>query len=120
MSCVVSQNGDLWTIDEAHEAYPRYRKAGPSATPENGAGTHLKKFFWKWFGQKASPTCSCNAVAERMDRMGPQWCRENMEWILGEVQKNAEKRGLPFIKAVVEPIVLLAIRKAERDQRQGE
>jgi hypothetical protein len=54
-----------------------------------------------------------------MDTMGPQWCRDNMAWILEQVKKNAEKRGLPFIRAVVEPIVLLAIRKAEKEARKA-
>lgn len=93
------------------------------ATPQpavNGPGTQLKAFFLKWFGQKATPNCSCNAVAARMDTMGPQWCRDNMDWILEQIRLNAESRKLPFIRAVVEPIVLLAIRKAERAAKSGQ
>jgi hypothetical protein len=29
MPCVVSQDGDLWTIDETHAAYPRRRNTPP-------------------------------------------------------------------------------------------
>jgi hypothetical protein len=119
-ACIVSEIGDQITVDESHPAYPHAPKSAGSAIPAGGAGTHLKAFFKKWFGQVASPNCSCNAVAAQMDRLGPQWCRDNMEWILGEIQKNAEKRGLPYIRAVVEPIVMLAIRKAERDQKAGQ
>lgn len=85
-----------------------------------GPGTNLKAFFLKWFGQKATPNCSCNAVAAQMDTMGPQWCRDNMDWILEQIRMNAERRKLPFIRAVVEPIVLLAIRKAERQAKSGQ
>lgn len=117
--CIVSEDGDAITVDETHPAYPRHRKPSPPQ-PTSGAGTYLKEFFERWFGQHAKPNCSCNQVAAQMDTMGPQWCRDNMDWILGEIQKNAEKRGLPFIKAVVEPIVLLAVRKAERDLKRGQ
>lgn len=117
--CIVREDGDSITVDETHPAYPLQPKAVQSP-PESGAGTYLKEFFLRWFGQHAKPNCSCNKVAAQMDTMGPQWCRDNMDWILGEIQKNAEKRGLPFIKAVVEPIVLLAVRKAERDLKRGQ
>lgn len=117
--CIVSQDGDNITVDETHPSYPAVPKPVPQP-PTTGAGTHLKAFFLKWFGQKATPNCSCNAVAARMDTMGPQWCRDNMEWILEQIRLNAEKRGLPYIRAVVEPIVLLAIRKSERDQKTAE
>lgn len=122
--CIVSQHGDTITVDETHSAYPRTSKPGfsvqrhtiPSASA--GPGTELKAFFAKWFGQKATPTCSCNAVAAKMDAEGPQWCRENMDWICEQVRLNAEKRGLPYIRAVVEPIIHLAIRRAEKQARK--
>lgn len=125
-ACIVSEDGDSITVDETHAAYPRHPKHGhPPKTPEapppaGGPGTNLKAFFLKWFGQKATPNCSCNAVAAQMDTMGPQWCRDNMDWILEQIRLNAERRKLPFIRAVVEPIVLLAIRKAERQAKSGQ
>lgn len=99
---------------------PQPMPAATSPVAGSGPGTNLKAFFLKWFGQKATPNCSCNAVAARMDTMGPQWCRDNMDWILDQIRLNAERRKLPFIRAVVEPIVLLAIRKAERAAKSGQ
>ena len=29
--CIVSQNGDTWTVDVDHPAYPRYKKTESSA-----------------------------------------------------------------------------------------
>lgn len=118
-ACIVSEDGDTITVDETHPAYPRTPRhiPQPDPVPTEGAGTYLKAFFLKWFGQQATPNCSCNAVAARMDTMGPQWCRDNMEWILEQIRLNAERRKLPFIRAVVQPIVLLAIRKAERSAK---
>lgn len=114
--CIVSEDGEMITVDETHPAYPRVPrpKSIEHRRISGGPGTELKQFFAKWFGQKATPNCSCNAVAIRMDEQGPQWCRENMDWICEQVRLNAEKRGLPYIRAVVEPIVHLAIRRAER------
>jgi hypothetical protein len=104
----------------SEESYQRLRNRFSSqAVPQGGAGTNLKKFFARWFFQKARPGCSCNAVAAQMDMNGPQWCRDNVEWILREIEKNAEKRGLPFMRAIVKPIVLLAIRKAEHQNRKS-
>lgn len=121
-ACIVGQDGDQITVDETHPAYPRTAKPPPppEPLPTEGAGTNLKQFFLRWFGQKAEPNCSCNAVAAQMDRMGPQWCRDNMAWILDHIKTNAEKRGLPYTRLVVEPIVRLAIRKAERTRNRAE
>ena len=58
--------------------------------------------------------CQCKSHAKRMDREGPQWCRDNIETILGWLQTEAKKRKLPFIKAAAKQVVLLAIRRSER------
>lgn len=34
MACVVSQDGDMWTIDETHAAYPRRRRQPLSSQPQ--------------------------------------------------------------------------------------
>ena len=41
MNCVISQNGDIWTIDEQHQDYPLKSKIKESY----GAGTELKKLL---------------------------------------------------------------------------
>ena len=63
MPCVVAQDGDQWTIDVDHPAYPRHPKPGfvplqpvtPPPSPSHGPGTELSKLL-KRFGIEPTPT----------------------------------------------------------------
>ena len=101
MPCVVSQDGDQWTIDVDHPAYPREAKPNfvpepPPPAPTHGPGTELKKLLKK-VGITASPDCSCNARARLMDERGIEWCEQNVDEIVGWLREEATKRGLPFV-----------------------
>lgn len=121
MPCVVSQNGDMWTVDETHPAYPAKPKpsspAGIAADAANGGpGTELKALL-KLIGITASPTCSCNARAMTMDAneaREPGWCERNMETILDWLKEQADARGLPFLRAGAKVLVKRAISNARR------
>ena len=79
-----------------------------------GPGTELASLL-RMLGINAKEKgCSCKSHAKRMDREGPQWCRDNIETILGWLQTEAKKRKLPFIKTAAKQVVLLAIRRAEK------
>lgn len=122
MPCVVSQDGDLWTIDEKHWAYPAVRRPG---MPEVGAdiggpGTELKALL-KFVGITATPNCSCNARARAMDEnelREPGWCEANMDTILGWLKEQADIRGLPFLRAGAKVLVKRAIANAKRKSAQ--
>ena len=78
-----------------------------------GPGTELSKLL-KLIGINAKEKgCKCKSHSARMDREGPQWCRDNIETILGWLQAEAQKRKLPFVKAAAKQVVLLAIRRAD-------
>src|SRR5699024_4347952 len=47
-----------------------------------GPGTELKKLLSR-IGIRALGNCQCNARAAEMDRGGADWCRENLETIVG-------------------------------------
>lgn len=49
MACVMSQDGDLWTIDEQHSAYPRRRtvQAAGEVLPHNLTRTDAPSFLTK-------------------------------------------------------------------------
>jgi hypothetical protein len=102
MPCVVSRDGDEWTIDEDHPAYPRIK----------GAGTKLKTILG-WFFIRPKEGCKCNDRATIMDENGPQWCRDNLETIVGWLREEAENRSLPFIEFVARQAVLQAINWAD-------
>ena len=114
MPCVVAQDGDAWTIDVDHPAYPRAsRLPSPPAAPGRGPGTELKKLL-AIAGIVASPDCACNARAAEMDRNGPAWCEENIGTVCGWLREQAEARGLPFLEIAAKMLVRRAIRNARR------
>lgn len=134
MPCVVSQEGDQWTIDVDHPAYPRTPKprqhatagersaiapeAPPPALPASGPGTELKAILRDWLGIVASPNCSCNARARQMDEWGPDLCEQNMQTIVTWLEEQAAARKLPFVRFAGEQAVKLAIRRARKKARR--
>jgi hypothetical protein len=120
MPCVVSKQGDEWTIDETHSAYPKPRKVAPAKPevygppkppPPRGAGTAMKGML-KRIGITSSPTCKCNARAREMDLKGLQWCRDNVELISTWLGEEATKRKLPYVELAGKTLIRLAIRQA--------
>jgi len=126
MGCVVSQEGELWTIDTSHESYPRENKPGfvptfsdapPRISSGCLAGTELKALLAGWpFYIVSSPTCKCNARARYMDEKGCDWCEspEGMTEIMGFLREAAEERGLPFVDMAARLLVKRAIHNARK------
>ena len=110
MPCVVSQDGDEWTIDVDHPAYPRPR-------PEYGPGTEVKRLL-SMIGITSSPTCSCNQRAKYMDKMGVEWCEQNKAEIVGWLREEAKRRKLPFLDAAGYMLLNLAIKRAKKANRK--
>jgi len=130
-ACIVSQDGDQITVDETHPAYPREPKPGfvpPQATaapqppaPTHGPGVELKKLL-KLIGITATPNCSCNARARRMDveeAREPGWCEAHLDEIVGWLREEAEKRKLPFLDVAGRVLVRRAISNARREQARA-
>ena len=123
MPCVVSKQGDEWTINETHSAYPRPRPPKAPAKPEvygppkppppRGAGTAMKGML-KRIGITSSPTCKCNARAREMDLKGLQWCRDNVELISTWLNEEATKRKLPYVELAGKTLIRLAIARAAK------
>lgn len=84
---------------------------------DEGCGTELKKLL-AVSGFSAIEGCACEAMARRMNRGGPQWCRENMDLILDTMEGEWRKRVkfIPPSRLVaigfVETAILLAARPA--------
>jgi hypothetical protein len=115
MPCVVSQDGDEWTINTDSDFYPRVsRLPEPVAPPTHGPGTELKKLLAK-VGITASPDCACNARAAEMDRQGVEWCESNLDTIVDWLREQAEARGLPFLDLAGRLLVRRAISNARRN-----
>ena len=82
---------------------------------KTGPGTELSNLL-KWFNIHAKEKgCGCKSMQKKMDKGGPQWCRDHKEEILAHLEKEAKKRKLPFVRLAAGKLVDLAIRRAERD-----
>jgi len=117
LPCVVSQDGDEWTIDVEHPAYPRVsRLPGPVAQATSGPGTELSKLL-KRFGIEPTPTCACRAKAAQMDAWGPDEASkpERIAEVVAVMRAEAEARGLPFIDLAGRLLVRRAIQNARRN-----
>lgn len=85
---------------------------GPEQKPPNrGPGTELKRLL-SWGGIYASTKCQCGEIARKMDEGGPDWCRENMQTIIGSMESESKKRGIPFSKILAIAMVESAILKS--------
>jgi hypothetical protein len=121
MPCVIAQNGDEWTIDIDHPAYPRETKPGfvppqpAPAAPTHGPGTELSKLLKK-IGIEPTATCACRAKAAEMDALGPdEYSKpERIEEVVAVMREEAKTRGLPFIDAVGRMLVKRAIHNARK------
>lgn len=110
LPCVVAQDGDEWTVDIDHPAYPRAIKQGFPAT-----GTELKKLLAGWpFYLRATEACPCHAYAQQMDAWGPDECERRIDEIVAHLREQAAARGLPFIDAAGRMLVRRAIRNARK------
>ncbi len=96
----------------SHLHSPTYAQEGP--------GTELKRLL-KRLSILGTGRCGCNSMAAKMDRWGPDGCREpeNRAEILDQMQKEAAKRKLPFVRTAADGLVEFAIRKAEWGSRPG-
>ena len=118
LPCVVSQDGDEWTIDVDHPAFPRVSRLPepPPVPPARGPGTELSHLL-KRFGINPTPTCQCRAKQQQMDQWGPDECErpERIDEVVAVMRAEAEARGLPFLDLAGRMLVRRAIRNARRN-----
>lgn len=85
----------------------------PTQQQGSGPGTELKAIFAK-LGIK---TCfGCAWMVAKMNRKGPQWCRENIETIADWLREQAKKRGWPFSRQAVKLLIRWAIHRSEKQE----
>lgn len=80
-----------------------------------GVGTILKSTLAKFFIE-AGPGCQCNARAAQMDQLGPDWCQEHLEEIVGWLKEEAARRRLPFFPPAARLLIRRCIAKSHRLQ----
>jgi hypothetical protein len=105
--CIVSEDGDSITVDETHAAYPHVR---------SGPGAELKSLLKDWLGIESTPTCSCNAMANKMNKLGVEWSEsaDGLAEILAVMKREHGRRKsiLPWSDTAASMLVRLACRRA--------
>lgn len=82
-----------------------------------GPGTILAGMF-SAIGIKSSPTCSCRRHAIEMNRMGIEWCEENISTICGWLEQECKQRKIPYVETVAKMVVNRALTKARKYREQ--
>jgi hypothetical protein len=52
-----------------------------------------------------------------MDEQGCNWCRKNLDVVVGWLEEEAKRRKLPFVRLAAKGLVLLAVRNARKKER---
>lgn len=87
----------------------------------NGPGMELKRLLAGFpLYIKTTATCVCNKRARYMDRMGCEWCEQNLGTIVGWLKEEHQRRKMlvPFSAMAARQVVKLAIRRAKRGNSQ--
>ena len=77
-----------------------------------GVGHELKKLL-RLLGYTDVPGCQCSKHAAAMDGKGIEWCKENVDTIVGWLREEAERREKRFSEKGAKALVWVAIRKAQ-------
>lgn len=95
---------------------------GEPPSPHGAAGAELKTILRNWLGIEADAGCGCDAMASRMDALGPDWCEgpglaEIVKTMQGEHAKRwADGRTrLPWSDLAARQLVKLACRRARQN-----
>lgn len=80
-----------------------------------GAGTELSDLLASLGFTKVG--CACQRHINEMDNKGLQWCRDNIDTILGWLAESAKKRNVGYSKIMAKGLVRLAIRRARKNPR---
>jgi hypothetical protein len=77
-----------------------------------GPGTELK-IALRRCGIRPDLECHCDERALVMDLEGPEWCRNNLDVIVGWLAEEAARKQLAFVRKAAEILVVNAIERAE-------
>lgn len=114
----------LWKCERCHSGKGPQKASGEitvaAAHHESGPGTELKAILKDWLGIESSPACSCNRMAQKMNKKGVEWCLSDvgMAEILGVMRAEHAKRWadgrtrLPWTDFGAKRLVRLACRRA--------
>ena len=87
----------------------------PTIKATTGPGTELAKTLAAW-GIKGEAGCKCKSMERSMNKWQAACATEpHLTTIIDHLQKEAKKRGLPFVRKVGEMLVKRAVRKSQQN-----
>lgn len=81
-----------------------------------GVGTYLRAIL-KRLGYKSKGACKCSERAREMNKNGIQWCKDNVDTIVGWLKEEAERQKVVFFERGARLIVWRAIAMADKRQK---
>jgi hypothetical protein len=78
----------------------------------SGVGTNLAKVF-SWAFIKARPGCKCKGWEDILNGWGPAKCEQEQDKIIDQLQKEAKRRKLPFVRSVARMLLLGVIKTSK-------
>lgn len=91
-------------------------------TPPKGTGTELTAILGGKIGSallgKNAKCSRCILRAGYMDRMGTEWCSENISTIVDWLAESAAKKGFPFSNLLASRLVRYAIKRAKKKENE--
>ena len=98
----------------------------PAKPRIKGPGDYLHDLIVAWVGKSAQCCGGCQDWIDRMNRWGPQVCRDHLDEIIDRLLAEAKKRGwwkyavaLPGSRFAVRWLVLAAIEQAEKAEKSA-
>lgn len=86
-----------------------------AAPASRGPGSELRKMLGSIGIHPRGEKCRCNEHSREMDRLGAEWCEENLESIIDWLEGEAKSRplmGFLFSRYLARKVVLEAIERA--------
>jgi hypothetical protein len=103
---------------ESADSVPDEPRAAPPLPWQSpsGPGAELTKLL-ATVGIHYTAGCKCRDRSKKMDAMGVQWCRDNIDTIVDWMGEEAKKRHLPFMRIAAKLMAKRAIRRAAVAQK---
>jgi hypothetical protein len=58
-----------------------------------GPGTELHRLIAQRTGESPTPTCKCGKWIKKMDKRGVAWCKQNIDFIVAALMREAKQRA---------------------------
>jgi len=104
-------------VNAAPNAPPR-KTCRFTKTHQERVGSHISRLLER-LSIANLPGCKCKSRAKYLDRVGADWCEQNIETIVEWLKEEATARGLPYLSTVGRMLVRRAISNARKEAERA-